>query len=177
MMTGVGVILGTAAYMSPEQARGKVVDKRADIWAFGCVLFEMLTGQRTFEGELISDVLASVLKTDPNWQALPAGTPAALRRLVGRCLEKDPRRRLQAIGEARVQIEDLLTGAPEPITGPAASLSAPLWPRLALVGVAAACDRRRGRRHGLVARAAGGAARHTHEHRGHWPGRAHDQRP
>ena len=137
MMTGAGVILGTAAYMSPEQARGKAVDKRADIWAFGCVLFEMLTGQRAFEGELMSDVLASVLKSDPNWQAMPAGTPAALRRLVGRCLEKDPRRRLQAIGEARVQIEDLLTGAPEPITGPAAPLSTPLWPRLALVGVAA----------------------------------------
>ena len=137
MMTGVGVILGTAAYMSPEQARGKVIDKRTDVWAFGCVLFEMLTGQRAFQGELISDVLASVLKTEPNWQALPAGTPAALRRLVSRCLEKDPRRRLQAIGEARVQIEDLLTGAPEPIAEPAAPLSAPLWPRLALAGVAA----------------------------------------
>jgi eukaryotic-like serine/threonine-protein kinase len=137
MMTGVGVILGTAAYMSPEQARGKVIDRRADIWAYGCVLFEMLTGQRTFEGELMSDVLASVLKTDPNWQAMPAGTPAALRRLVGRCLEKDPRRRLQAIGEARVQIDDLLTGAPEPIAGPTVSLSAPLWPWLALAGVSA----------------------------------------
>ena len=131
------MILGTAAYMSPEQARGKVIDKRADIWAYGCVLFEMLTGQRTFEGELMSDVLASVLKTDPNWQAMPAGTPAALRRLVGRCLEKDPRRRLQAIGEARVQIDDLLTGAPEPITGPAVHLRTPLWPWLALAGVAA----------------------------------------
>jgi len=137
MMTGAGVILGTAAYMSPEQARGKVVDKRADIWAYGCVLFEMLTGQRAFEGESISDVLASVLKTEPNWRALPAGTPAALRRLVGRCLEKDPRRRLQAIGEARVQIEDLLTGAPEPVTAPAAPLSTPLWARVALAGVAA----------------------------------------
>ena len=137
MMTGVGVILGTAAYMSPEQARGKVVDKRADIWAYGCVLFEMLTGQRAFEGESISEVLASVLKTEPNWQALPAETPAALRRLAGRCLEKDPRRRLQAIGEARVQIEDLLTGSAEPVTGPAAPLSAPLWPWVVLAGVAA----------------------------------------
>jgi serine/threonine protein kinase len=82
MMTGAGIILGTAAYMSPEQARWKTVDKRADGWAFGCVLFEMLTGQRTFEGDLISDVLASVLKSDPNWQAMPAGTPAALRRLL-----------------------------------------------------------------------------------------------
>ena len=136
MMTGLGMILGTAAYMAPEQARGRTVDKRADVWAFGCVLFEMLTGQRAFQGELISDVLASVLKTEPNWRALPAGTSAALRRLVGRCLEKDPRRRLQAIGEARVQIDDLLTGAPEPITGPTASSSAPRWPRLALAGVA-----------------------------------------
>src|ERR1700675_2813035 len=113
MMTGVGMILGTAAYMAPEQARGKTVDKRADIWAFGVVLWEMLTGQRAFEGELISDVLASVLKTDPNWQALPVETPAALQRLLRRCLEKDPRRRLQAIGEARVQIDDLLSGAPD----------------------------------------------------------------
>jgi eukaryotic-like serine/threonine-protein kinase len=137
MMTGAGIILGTAAYMSPEQARGKTVDKRADIWAFGCVLFEMLTGQRPFEGESISDVLASVLKSDPNWQAMPAGTPTALRRLMGRCLEKDPKRRLQAIGEARVQIEDLQTGPLEPVTGPEAPLSTPLWPRLALVGVAA----------------------------------------
>ena len=94
-MTGVGVILGTAAYMSPEQARGKVLDKRADIWAFGCVVFEMLTGQRPFQGELISDVLASVLKTDPNWPALPVATPAALQRLLRRCLEKDPDRRYQ----------------------------------------------------------------------------------
>jgi Tol biopolymer transport system component len=138
LMTGAGVLLGTAAYLSPEQARGKVIDKRADIWAYGCVLFEMLTGQRAFDGESISDVLASVLKTEPNWQAMRAETPGSLRRLVGRCLEKDPRRRLQAIGEARVQIEDLVTGAPEPMTGPPNPVSAPLWPRLALAGVAAA---------------------------------------
>ena len=72
-MTQAGMILGTAAYMSPEQARGKPIDTRTDVWAFGCVLFEMLTGQRAFEGELISDVLAAILKTDPNWQAMPAG--------------------------------------------------------------------------------------------------------
>ena len=123
------MILGTAAYMSPEQARGKPVDKRADIWAFGCVVFEMLTGQRPFEGELISDVLASVLKTDPNWQALPVDTPAALQRLLRRCLEKDPRRRLQAIGEARVQIDDLLSGAPEDARAPALSRAPPRWQR------------------------------------------------
>jgi serine/threonine-protein kinase len=131
IMTGVGMILGTAAYMAPEQARGKVVDKRADIWAFGCVVFEMLTGQRAFEGELISDVLASVLKTDPNWPALPADTPAGVRRLLRRCLEKDPRRRLQAIGEARVQIEDLLSGAPDATVAPAPLplRVLPLWQR------------------------------------------------
>ena len=113
MMTGVGMILGTAAYMSPEQARGTTVDKRADIWAFGGVLFEMLTGRRAFEGELISDVLASVLKTEPNWQILPPETPMGLRRLLRRCLDKNPRSRLQAIGEARVDIERFRSGASE----------------------------------------------------------------
>src|SRR5205823_3378766 len=138
--TLAGVILGTAAYMAPEQARGKVVDRRADIWAFGCVVFEMLTGERPFEGELISDVLAAVLKTDPNWQALPLDTPAALQRLLHRCLEKDPRRRLQAIGEARVQIEDLLSGAPQEASAPALLRALPRWRRVlpwAVVGALA----------------------------------------
>src|SRR6185295_11901669 len=134
--TQMGVIMGTAAYMSPEQARGKVGDTRADVWAFGCVVLEMLAGQRPFEGELISDVLASVLKTDPNWQALPADTPAALRRLLRRCLEKDPRRRLQAIGEARVQIDDLLSGAPDAAGAPVLSRALPLWRRALPWGVA-----------------------------------------
>jgi serine/threonine-protein kinase len=129
MMTGVGMLLGTAAYMSPEQARGKPVDRRADIWAFGCVVFEMLIGQRTFKGELISDVLASVLKTDPDWRALPVDTPTALQRLLRRCLEKDPRRRLQAIGEARVQIDDLLSGAPDAAGAPALARALPRWRR------------------------------------------------
>jgi serine/threonine-protein kinase len=111
--TQAGILLGTAAYMSPEQARGKVVDRRTDIWAFGVVVFEIVTGQRLFGGETISDTLASVLKTDPNWSALPATVPPDLRRLLRRCLEKDPKRRLQAIGDARIQIEDLLSGAPE----------------------------------------------------------------
>ena len=91
--TLAGVILGTAAYMAPEQARGKAVDKRVDIWAFGVVLFEMLTGQRLFTGEEIGDTLASVLKTEPNWKALPSTTPLGLRRLLRWCLEKDPKRR------------------------------------------------------------------------------------
>ena len=112
-MTHAGMILGTAAYMAPEQARGKVVDHRADIWAFGVVLFEMITGTRAFDGDEITDVLASVLKSEPKWAAFPASAPAALRRLIRRCLERDPRRRLQAIGEARIQIDDLIGGVPD----------------------------------------------------------------
>src|SRR4029077_5509532 len=109
MMTGVGMILGTAAYMSPEQARGKTVDKRADVWAFGVVVFEMLTGQRLFTGETISDTLASVLKHEPNWRTLPAATPTAVRRLLRRCLEKDRKRRLDSAADARLEIEEALT--------------------------------------------------------------------
>src|SRR5205814_8142461 len=100
--TAVGVIIGTAAYMAPEQARGKAVDRRADIWAFGAVLYEMLTGKRAFQGHEISDVLAAVLRQDIDWTALPAGTPPSLRRLLERCLDRDPRTRLRDIGEARI---------------------------------------------------------------------------
>ncbi len=105
MMTGVGMILGTAAYMSPEQARGKPVDKRADIWAFGCLLYEMLAGKRALEGDEVSDTLAAVLRQDIDWNALPAST-TAVRRLLVRCLERDVRRRLRDIGEARIVLED-----------------------------------------------------------------------
>jgi hypothetical protein len=105
-MTGVGMILGTAAYMAPEQAKGRSIDKRADIWAFGCVLYEMLTGRRAFDGDSVSELLANVLKTDPAWGALPADTPSALRRLVRRCLVKDPELRLPDIGVARIEIAD-----------------------------------------------------------------------
>jgi eukaryotic-like serine/threonine-protein kinase len=108
--TQPGVILGTAAYMSPEQAKGKSVDRRADIWAFGCVLYEMLTGRRAFEGEATSETLAAVIKSDPNWEALSRDIPANIRRLLERCLDKDPKRRLQAIGEVRIAIEDTLGG-------------------------------------------------------------------
>src|SRR6185503_10432760 len=94
-MTSAGIILGTAAYMAPEQARGKAVDRRADIWAFGCVLYEMLTGRRAFEGEEITDTLAGILRGDPAWDALPTSTPQSLRRLLRRCLDKNPRERLQ----------------------------------------------------------------------------------
>ena len=102
--TAAGVILGTAAYMSPEQARGMSVDKRSDIWSFGVVLFEMLTGKKLFDGATISDTLASILKEDPDWELLPPETPRTLRELVRRCLQKDPRERLRDIGEARIAI-------------------------------------------------------------------------
>ena len=102
----LGLILGTAAYMSPEQARGKAVDRRADIWSFGVVLFEMLAGRRLFDGETITDVLAAVVKEPIPWEALPGSTPASLRRLLGRCLDRDPRLRLRDIGEARVALDD-----------------------------------------------------------------------
>ena len=108
--TQAGVILGTAAYMSPEQAKGKVVDRRADIWAFGCVLYEMLVGKPALEGETTSDVLAAVIRAEPDWDALPGTTPTRIRELVRRCLVKDPKQRLQAIGDARIAIEETLTG-------------------------------------------------------------------
>src|SRR5208282_1867794 len=98
--TQAGVILGTAGYMSPEQARGKPVDKRADIWSFGVVFYEMLTGRSTFAGETVSDTLAAILKSDPDWSRLPAGTPIGVRRLLQRCLERDPKKRLRDIGDA-----------------------------------------------------------------------------
>jgi serine/threonine protein kinase len=103
-MTERGMILGTAAYMAPEQAKGKPVDRRADIWAFGCVLYEMLTGRRTFEGEDVSDTLVSVLRDGPRWQALPADTPPHVRVLLRRCLQKDPQQRLPHIGAARLDL-------------------------------------------------------------------------
>jgi eukaryotic-like serine/threonine-protein kinase len=108
--TQMGVIIGTAAYMAPEQARGRAVDTRADIWSFGVVLYEMLTGRRAFEGDDISITLASVLKEDVHWGALPKNLSSPIQRLLRRCLEKDPRRRLQAIGEARITIEDVIAG-------------------------------------------------------------------
>lgn len=103
--SAAGLILGTAGYMAPEQARGKAVDKRADIWSFGVVLFEMLAGRRLFAGETVSDTLAAVLKTDPEWALLPSGTPLSVRGLLHRCLDRDPRTRLRDIGEARIALE------------------------------------------------------------------------
>ena len=95
------MILGTAAYMSPEQARGEKVDKRADMWAFGCVLYELLTGKQAFEGATVTDVLAAVLKAEPEWNRLPATTPAGVRVLLPRCLQKELTRRLRDATDAR----------------------------------------------------------------------------
>ena len=105
-MTGVGVILGTAAYMSPEQARGRPVDGRADVWAFGCVFYEMLAGTRAFDGDDVPDLLAEILKREPDWNRLPSSMSPALRRLIRRCLEKDPRRRLRHMGDVAIELED-----------------------------------------------------------------------
>src|SRR4029453_5381541 len=114
-LTVGGMILGTAAYMAPEQARGRTVDKRADIWAFGLVLYEMVTGRTAFTGDTITDTLAAVpprgppaagLTREPDWPVVPASTPASIRRLLARCLEKDPKRRLRDIGDARLEIEE-----------------------------------------------------------------------
>ncbi len=109
--TREGMILGTAAYMSPEQARGKPVDKRTDIWAFGCVLYEMLTGCVAFAGETMSDTIAAILEREPDWKALPPQLPPAVRHLLRGCLEKDARQRLRDIGDARIEIRHALTGA------------------------------------------------------------------
>ncbi len=109
--TAAGVILGTAAYMSPEQARGKPVDKRADVWAFGVVLFEMLAGKRLFQGETVSDTLAAVLREPVDFGQLPPSTPPSVRVLLERCLERDPKQRLQAIGESRIALERTIAGS------------------------------------------------------------------
>jgi Tol biopolymer transport system component len=132
--TEAGLILGTAAYMSPEQARGKLLDKRSDVWAFGALLYEMLTARRLFDGETVSDVLAAVLTRQPEWTALPAATPRGVRRLLERCLERDPKIRLRDIGEARIALAGGAPSLPEPVARSAATR----WPWAAAAGFAAA---------------------------------------
>jgi serine/threonine-protein kinase len=110
--TIAGTILGTAAYMAPEQARGATVDKRADIWAFGVVLYEMLSGKPMFPGETVSDILAAVLRADPDWSALPPDTPAAIRTVLRRCLDRDRRKRLRDIGDARLEMDEAAEATP-----------------------------------------------------------------
>jgi eukaryotic-like serine/threonine-protein kinase len=114
------VLLGTAAYMSSEQVRCKRVDRRADIWAFGCVLYEMLTGLGAFTGATISDNLASVIRAEPEWSFLPAGVPPRIQEILRLCLQKDVKQRLQAVGDARITIEEVLAGAQDVV-----SLTAP----------------------------------------------------
>ena len=132
MMTGVGMLLGTAAYMSPEQARGKAVDKRSDIWAFGCVLYEMVTGQRAFGGEDVTETLASVVKTEPAWDALPHGVSPGVRLFLRRCLQKNPKQRLHDIADMRLALE----GAFETAHGAqGVAVAQPVWRRpLAVAG-------------------------------------------
>jgi serine/threonine-protein kinase len=135
--TVAGVVLGTAAYMSPEQARGKPLDRRADIWSFGVVVHEMLTGRRLFSGETVSDVLAAVLRADLKLDDLQVTTPPALRRLLARCLDRDPRRRLRDIGEARILLEEPAASEPVPLEQPAAATGQPSGLRLAALLAAA----------------------------------------
>jgi len=134
--TAAGVILGTAAYMSPEQARGREADKRADVWAFGVVLMEMLTGARLFQGETISDTLAAVLRQEISWAALPAGTPAELRRLLRRCLDRDRKNRLHDVADARIVLEEVARGQAQ--DDPAAVPPSTPGPARWLIGVAMA---------------------------------------
>ena len=142
MMTGVGVLLGTAAYMAPEQAKGRAADQRSDVWAFGCVLYEMLSGRRPFAADDVTETLAAVLMREPDWGALPPATPEALRTLLARCLRKDPRRRVAHIADARLEIEDALAAPPQ---------------AAATDGVRAAPERSRWRVAAMVACFVGGA--------------------
>jgi serine/threonine-protein kinase len=138
-MTGVGVLLGTAAYMSPEQARGRVADRRSDVWAFGAVLYEMLTGRRAFPGDDLAATLAAVIAQQPDWTALPNATAPSIERLLRRCLEKDPKRRVPDIAVARIEIDDALSAPKD--TGPAAvsrDARAAAWRRGAMPWISAA---------------------------------------
>ena len=126
--TQMGTIIGTAAYMSPEQAKGKVVDRRADIWAFGAVLYEMLTGKRAFAGDDITDTIVSVVSKEPDWATLPASTPLPVRTLLRRCLDKDVKRRLRDIGEARLALEGANDAGPAPVVqAPNKALTKMVW--------------------------------------------------
>jgi eukaryotic-like serine/threonine-protein kinase len=127
--TKAGLILGTAAYMAPEQARGKTVDRRADIWSFGVVFFEMLTGKMAFQGETVSDTLAAVIRGEPGWADMPANVPLAIQQLIRRCLDKEARQRLQSIGEARIVIENVAEGRVTSMIGVASEASVEDPPR------------------------------------------------
>jgi serine/threonine protein kinase len=134
-MTGAGVLLGTAAYMSPEQARAKPVDKRTDIWAFGCVFYEMVTGRRAFAGDDVSDVLASVLAREPDWTLMPPDLSPTVTAFIKRCLHKDRRLRVRDIGDVSLALDAAFDNSPE--AGRAVAPRQPLW-RRAITGAAAA---------------------------------------
>jgi serine/threonine protein kinase len=132
MMTAAGIILGTAAYMSPEQVKGSPADRRSDVWAFGCVLYEMLSGFRAFAGDDVADTLAGVLRGEPRWEGLPPDVPDPVRRLLRRCLEKDRRRRLPDIAVVRQEIDEALLAPvayPDPSTRRVVVAQRPLWQR------------------------------------------------
>src|SRR5262245_4367681 len=154
VVTQVGVILGTAGYMSPEQARGQAVDRRTDIWAFGVLLFEMLTGARLFSGETVSDVIASILRQEIDFSRLPPETPEAIRQLLARCLDRDVRRRLQAIGEARLVLGSAPRGATAR-TWPKVAAVASMFPAVVLLAFVLQRDTRRGDPDAPAERAAG----------------------
>ncbi|HWZ85044.1 MAG TPA: protein kinase [Thermoanaerobaculia bacterium] len=126
--TQAGVVIGTAAYMSPEQARGKAVDKRADIWAFGAVLYEMLSGRKSFEGETVSDTLAAVLRADVDWNALPRDTPASVRRVLRRCLDREVKTRFHDIADARIEMDETLQEPPPAAAAAPTPSRSKLWP-------------------------------------------------
>ena len=132
-----GVILGTAAYMSPEQAKGRPVDRRADIWAFACVLYEMLTGKQLYTDDTVAETLASIIKENPPLDRLPSGTPPTIRNLLGRCLEKDPRQRLRDVGEARIAIERMSDAPAEPVAAQGRSRER-FWVAVAVIAAVAA---------------------------------------
>jgi len=137
LATMQGVLLGTAAYMSPEQAKAKSVDRRTDIWAFGCVLFEMLTGKRAFDGETVTDTLAAVIRAEPDWSLLPAVLSVRIRVLLHRCLQKDPKQRLRDIGDARISLDEVLSGQPDPSLAGAAGISTLAWRRALILSLGA----------------------------------------
>ena len=138
MMTGVGVILGTAAYMSPEQAKGRVADKRSDVWAFGCVLYEMLTSRRAFDGEDMTDVLGAVVRLEPDWGALPTDVPQPIRMLLHSCLIKDPRHRVSDVSTAVFVLDKVVGLVPtSPVAASTTAGSGPFWKRLVTPAIAA----------------------------------------
>jgi len=158
--TQAGVVIGTAAYMSPEQARGRPVDKRSDVWSFGAVLYEMLTGRRCFEGETVSDVLAAVLRQDPDWSRLPPETPGGVPVLLRRCLERDPRQRLRDLGDAWILVDAAAAPGPAPAT-PRARRGLPLGLAAAAIAVALAAGFLAARRFATPRAAPPGVAVHS----------------